>query len=307
MNRNSNPLLRLAIYLTAVIIAGCVVSPWAYWAGSGLAAAGILPFLDGFPFHRYFSRSIQISALILLWPAFWWIGISRLSELGIERNPRRWRDLAFGFAAALIPVVVLGAGYFVFELYRFRENPAVWGFVRILGTASIVAIIEEFLFRGVVLGLLLRVVSPVWAVLVSAAIFAGVHFLRIAKPTEAAPVTWLSGFEQLPLVCSSAPPWPLLGWGILSLMVAGVLLAAVTLRTKSLYLAIGLHAGWILGQQGIQWLGRFSIRPQDSLLPWVGPNVVSGAVPTGLLPVLVLLFTCVVVYVFLRRELACRR
>jgi len=302
VNRNANPLFRLVAYLCAVVVAGCVVSPWAYWAGTSLASAGIVPFLEGFPFHRYFTRSIQISALVLLWPAFLWIGISRISQLGIERNAFRWRDLATGFAAAMIPIVLLGAGYFYFEIYRFRENLGVSGFARILGTASVVAIIEEFLFRGVVLGLLLRVL-PAWgAACVSSAIFAGVHFMRIARPTEAVPVTWLSGFEQIPLVCSSAPPFPLLAWGTLSLLVAGLLLAVATLRTRSLYLAIGLHAGWILGQQGLQWLGRFSIRPPEALLPWVGPNVVSGAVPTGLVPVFALLVTCAVIFLLYRRE-----
>jgi membrane protease YdiL (CAAX protease family) len=114
-------------------------------------------------------------------------------------------------------------------------------------------------------------------------------------------VGWLSGFQQVPLAFSSAPPWPLLGWGVLSLFIAGLLLAYATLRTRSLFIPIGLHAGWILGQQSLQLIAQFRPKPPDSFLPWVGPNVVSGAVPTGLIPAFVLLATSLFVWIYLRR------
>jgi len=72
------------------------------------------------------------------------------------------------------------------------------------------------------------------------------------------------------------------------------------LRTRSLFLAIGLHAGWIFGQQTLQWMAKFRIKPPDALLPWVGPNVVSGAVPTGLIPTGVLLLTLAITFYYLR-------
>ena len=98
---NSNPahshgLLRLLAYPAAVVLLACLISPPLYWAGTWLAGVGILPIVEGFPFHRYFSRSVQISALLLLWPAFRWIGIQRLTELGIEKNLAWKRDLAAG-------------------------------------------------------------------------------------------------------------------------------------------------------------------------------------------------------------------
>lgn len=306
----SNPvLLRLLAYLSGVVLLACLLSPPLYWAGSALADHGVLPFLQGFPFHRYFSRSIQISALLMLWPAFRWIGIRQLGELGIEKNPLRWRDVAAGVGMALVPVVLLGAAYIASDIYRLKGSFAPAGILRILGTASAVAVLEEFLFRGVLLGLCLRAMGAWPAAAVSSAAFALVHFLRVARPAEAAPVDWASGFAQLPQVFSSAPPWPLLGWGILSLFLAGLILAFATLRTRSLFLAAGIHAGWILGQQGTQWLAKFRVRPPEALLPWVGPNVVSGAVPTGLIPAAVLVVTGLAVFLYLRhgrrpRELA---
>jgi len=302
---NSNPaspksLLRLLAYPVAVVLLACVMSPPLFWAGNFLAEAGILKIVEGFPFHRYFSRSVQISALLLLWPAFRWVGIHRLSELGIDPN-RRWRrDLVVGFLIAFLPVLALGAGYFFSGVYEVRPDWEGVKFLRVAGTACAVSVVEEFLFRCVFLGLCLMAMGRLAAVSVSAVFFAVVHFLKTSKQPLEAPVTWLSGFEQLPLLFSSAPSWPLLGWAFLSLVLAGILLAAGTLRTRSLFLAIGLHAGWIFGQQGMQVVGKFSIKPPDRLLPLVGENVVSGAVPTGVLPLLVLGFTGILIILFLR-------
>ena len=72
------------------------------------------------------------------------------------------------------------------------------------------------------------------------------------------------------------------------------------MRTRSLFLPIGLHAGWIIGQQGLQWLAKFRVKPPDALLPWVGQNVVSGAVPTGLVPSGILLLTMALAIYYLR-------
>lgn len=293
-------LLRLAAYLSGVILIACLLSPPLYWAGSALAEKGVLPFLEGFPFHRYFSRSIQISALIMLWPAFRWIGIRRLSELGIERNALWRRDLLVGLGIALIPVLALAAGYLACDVYRLKKELSPAGGLRILGTAGVVAVLEEFLFRAVLLGLCLRSMRPALAVVLSASVFAIVHFLKVAKSASEPAVSWMSGFAQLPQAFSSAPPWPLLGWGLLALLIAGILLAVVTLRTRSLFLAIGIHAGWILGQQALQWAAKFRIKPPDALLPWVGPNVVSGAVPTGLIPAGILLLTVALAFAYLR-------
>ena len=90
-------------------------------------------------------------------------------------------------------------------------------------------------------------------------------------------------------------------------MLAGLLLAVMTLRTRSLFLPIGLHAGWIIGQQGLQWVAKFHVRPQEALLPWIGPNVVSGAVPTGLIPAGILLLTVALAITYLRHGRIPRR
>lgn len=292
-------LLRLLACLGGIVLLGCVISPPLYWIGSWLAEIGVLPIVEGFPFHRYFSRSIQIATVLMLWPTFRWIGIRRLEPLGIRPNVRWKSDLALGFAVAAVPAILMSAGLVWGGVYRILPDWPAAGFVRIAGTAAAVSVIEEFLFRAVLLGLCLMAMRAAPAILLSSLVFAAVHFLRPLKKASQEPVTWLSGFEQIPLAFTSAPPWPLLGWGFATLLLAGLLLAAATVSTRSLFLAIGVHAGWIFTQQGLRLVAKFQPGPAE-FLPLIGDNVVSGAVPTGLLPLAMLALSGLGIFLIIR-------
>jgi uncharacterized protein len=288
---NSSPgagaLAKILAVLAAVVLTACLVAPPIYWGLTHWVPGTPLAWLADFPFYRYFSRTIQVTALLAVIPTLFWIGIWRPSELGLFPNPKRWPDLGTGFLAALLPACALGAVYLSLEIFRFRNDWNLSPIFKISLTACAVALVEEFLFRGILLGLAVRAWGAFRGVLFSSALFAIVHFLRPAKAATDT-VTWSSGFAQIAAIAGDLPPWPVVLWGLATLFGAGILLAGATLRTKSLWLAIGLHAGWILGQQGLNAIAKFRVKPPDELLPWVGPSLVSGAVPTGLAPLLAL-------------------
>lgn len=286
-----NPLGKIFLYVLVVLVCGVLISPPAYWACEWMISKGWLTMLEGFPFHRYFSRTVQVSALVLLVPLVLWLNVRSMSRLGIEKNPLRWKDLGMGFVLAFLPMALLAGGYLLVEVYGFRAEPR-WSMLgRAALSAAAVSVLEEFFFRGVILGLAIASFGRIRGVALSAVVFAVVHFLKPAKIADSEPVTWLSGLRQLGLVFQDLPSAPLLAFGVLTLLVSGVLLAVVTVRTRSLWLAIGVHAGWVYGQQSFQALARFRVKPEEALLPWVGPNVVSGAVPTGLVPIVALVVT----------------
>ena len=104
--------LKILVYLVAVLTAGGLVAPWVFWGGQALAEAGVTDWLAKFPFHRVLSRSVQISALVLLWPALRWIGLRRVADLGLERNLSAGRDLMAGLLLS-IGIVALLAVFFV--------------------------------------------------------------------------------------------------------------------------------------------------------------------------------------------------
>lgn len=281
---------KILLYLAIVLLAACLLSPPIYWVGH--------EYLNH-PFYRYFSRITQISAFVLLVPLLIWLKVRSIREFGLEKNRHALRDVASGLLLALIPVALLGAGYFYFGVYKLKDEFLLKVLFRIAATAGLVAIVEEFLFRGVLLGLSAKAFGKWPAALGVSALFAGVHFLKPAKIIDPS-VEWWTGFAQLPRAAGDAPPPPMLILGFLALFIVGLILAFAALRTRSLFLPIGLHAGWVFGQQTLQWLGKFRVKPEDSLLPWVGPNVVSGAVPIGLVPVFTLLLTAFAVWWYLR-------
>ncbi len=256
-----NPLAKLSLYLVAVVLLAALLSPPLYAALQGV--------FEGVPFHRFFNRVVLVVALALLWPALRWMNIRGMSELGLVKNPRAVRDLATGLALALLPLLVLAVVYFGFDIYRVKKEIPWANIFKIAATVAFVPVVEEALFRGVLLGISVRSLGR-WAgaVLVSA-VFAVVHFIR--QHGEATDVHWWSGFALLGSVFPGADDMPETLAGAANLFVIGLILAAAALRTCSLWLPIGLHAGWVLGQQLINLVGKYRVKPTpDALLPWWG-------------------------------------
>jgi hypothetical protein len=69
----------------------------------------------------------------------------------------------------------------------------------------------------------------------------------------------------------------MLASAFVTLFVIGCILADARVLAHSLWLSIGLHAGWIFGN------GTFSLlaRQQALALPWLGKNLLVGIIPLG--------------------------
>jgi uncharacterized protein len=146
------------------------------------------------------------------------------ASLGLDFNPQAIKDLGFGFglAAFMMGVIFLAhlaAGWLILEgfAWNFESVPTVflnilfWLFIFIL-----VGWYEELLFRGYWLQNLAEGFNLFWAVLISSALFAVLH---LSNPNA----SWVSA---------------------IGLLAAGFFLAYSFLRTRSLWLPIGLHIGW---------------------------------------------------------------
>lgn len=292
---------KILIYLAVACAAGAAVAPPVFWAGQSLAATDVSDWLAGFPFHRVLSRCLQISLLVFLWPALRWIGLLNPAQLGLRSDPVGPRDAAAGLLLGAASVALVSAACFSAGLMAWRADPAIGAFGRILLTAGVVSVVEETVFRGIVLGVCLWNLPVRASVSVSAALFALVHFLKPGKSKLGAEaVQWTSGFSELFSFADALPPGAVLICGAASLFVAGWILGQATVRTRSLWLPIGLHAGWIVGMQTSNIFLRLSGDDPAASLPWVGPSLVSGAVPTGLLPLGGLIVAAWLVRMYLR-------
>lgn len=265
---------RLLGYFAATILFGAVAAPLLFWAAQSLAAHGILPALAGFDFEAFFHRALMLGALLFLWPLLRSLRIKSRRDLGLVPNPRSLRDLAIGFLIAALPVICFEFVLIQRGIYSMKD---VWVWTALgplVLTAIIVPLLEEALFRGLFLGVLRRGLGAWMALVVSAAIFSIVHFLKAPDRTTTS-VQWHSGFVSLAHSFDQFGEPMLVLAGFTTLFAIGLVLGHARLRTQSLWLPIGLHSGWILSSSVFSKIARREM----VALPWLGKSLLIGLVP----------------------------
>ncbi len=298
------------LWVVSAILLAATISPWLYQAGKwfgGVSAAGDLNALAEWlgnacrraSFNRYFSRSLVISAVVLL-PLL----LRRIrygAGLVTLRIPRQSAliQVAAGCVIAGGMLWATGAVLEACGAYAPR-SPRVLGIGKlaggILAPAIGAALLEEWLFRGVLLGLWLKFARPLTACLGTSLCFAFVHFLQPpAGAVIAAPGAPLAGFELLGkiLLHFADPQFFITDFAIL--FVVGMVLARARVRTGALWFSIGLHAGWILAFKGFNMI--YQSVPVHPLHPWG----LGGSLRSGVFPLLGLALTAVICHFVLRR------
>lgn len=267
---------KLAAYLAAVVLVAAAIAPLLFWSAQALVAHGLFSFLGKYDFETYFHRAVLIAAAILLWPFLRVSGVRRIADLDLKSNPRWGPDLVAGVVLSMAPLLCCGALLVGFHVYSLR-HVFVWSRLGKLVLASItVPLIEETFFRGIVLGVLLKGSRKYLAIVAVSALFAIVHFLKAPDQTSAT-VTWTSGFNSISHAFAQFGSPIMLLSAFATLFLIGCILADARVLTRSLWLPIGLHAGWIFGS------GLFSLmaRRQMLALPWLGNNLLIGVIPLG--------------------------
>lgn len=286
--KNTRPLKDIAkifVYLVAVILLGAILAPPLYWGAHWLAGHGIFPVLAEFAFQKYFNRAALISAILLLWPTIRWLRIGGWRELGLDPDPRWRQHLLAGFLIAGSAVALMAFIYVQLGIYRIRSEIA-WHKIPIVALSAItVGFLEEALFRGAILGLVRRSLSRYSALFWVTVLFAIVHFLKPDESVELTTVGWLSGFALIPHTFHQfAEPMTLLA-GFTTLFILGWLCGDATLRTRALWLSIGLHAGIVFVKMSFSVMAKFAVKKsrRDDLLPWVTDRFEAGLVPVAAL------------------------
>jgi uncharacterized protein len=280
-------------------------------------------------FATFFNRATLLSALVLIFPLTRWLRHGkaalryrdtpwslRLPDEAVvldqgqplRRNPHGWRQLGLGFllGAGLLLLAgwgMLQAGFFVWKDAAFSTQGVPNKFVTsvnlgkalrtVLPGAVIVALIEETLFRGVLLGIFLRALRAAPAILLLSLLFAFVHFLQPPPGTIITdPQAANAGFVLLGKILGRfAEPLPLIARFSLLAMV-GATLAYARYRTASLWLPVGLHFGWIVGV-GLFKAATWPVTGlPESQHWWVGASLLEGVLPLG-----IVVITCAIVHV----------
>jgi membrane protease YdiL (CAAX protease family) len=294
--KNTRPLKDLAkflIYLAAVIALGALLAPPLYWAAQALAAHGIFRFLATYKFQKFFDRAALVAAFALLLPTVRWLRIKDWRDLGLDRDAHWRRHWAAGFIISGAIVAAMAFAYVESGVYSLL--PALpWGKLPLLALGAVtVGLLEEAFFRGAILGLLRRTLGPYPALFWTTSLFAIVHFLQPDKSFDPHPIGWLSGFQYVPRVFHQfAEPMTLLA-GFSTLFVLGWVLGEAALRTRSLWMSMGLHTGVVFVKMSFAALSKL----RETRQPWIGSEL-----QIGLVPVALLLLAWIIVILYLARE-----
>lgn len=269
------PFRSLLIYFTLVFIGGALFAPWLYWLAHQLAAnVPAMAKLASNPFSRFVDRSLLGAALIGIWPLLRFNGTTSGQDMGLttKKSSAPWlvaRGFAVGFGSlACVAIVAI--------LFGARLFNATHSGGQILGRAgsaaliaAIVAFLEEILFRGTLFGILRKTFSWQTALVISSAVYALVHFMQKANPP--AVVQWWSGLAMLPKLFQNCPPFMP---ALLTLFIAGAILAVAYQRSGSLFFSMGLHGGWIF------WLKFYSFltvtAPSANSVIWGTDRLIDG-------------------------------
>lgn len=305
---------KIAVFVLGTILLGATLAPPLYYGGKKVVAEGWIenvPVLDSVHgsmdrarFSRYFNRAILAGALIMLFPTLRWLNsetrekVSLRQRLQVRRNPRWWWHLLGGFVLAAVPLLILGWFYLEKGWYVPRETDKLLLSILFgaLGTGLAVSFLEEFVFRGALTSIFSEVLKP-WPLLISIAVFfAIVHFLKPPEGADIVEVTAASGFHMLVLIFSQFGDWYFLAAEFAVLFSIGVVLGYTRLKTESLWLGIGLHAGWVFGVKTLGPLTMRAFEPAE-MMPWMGGNL-----RVGLVSALMVCFTGFVVWLWIGRS-----
>jgi membrane protease YdiL (CAAX protease family) len=288
----------IILWLAASLFVAALLTPYLYDAGKTLAHNAEFNDYPGFiesiassaqrakP-DRFFSRALLFSALALL-PLL----IRRVKNIPQREDASRyalrklsWKNRFLHLSCGLLTgaAVLGGLGLVLHFTGAADSKDAGLTFGKIFSKALFPAlgagIIEELVFRGLLLGLWLRACSLWTAFVGSALMFSFVHFLKPPAGIEIAdPRAWHAGLEILGSTLGhfSNPAFFITEFATLAFL--GLLLAWCRTRTFSLWMPIGLHTGLVFA------LKCFSMSSDlvstSPLHPWfIGADLKSGILP----------------------------
>lgn len=309
---------KILVFFLGTVMIGAVLSPFLYQFGKHVVAEGWIeegPFaslhgsMDRATFPRYFNRSILIGGAILVWPILSWMKRGRstekqkfLASLDLAPNPAWWKHLLLGFVFAGGTLLFLGAWYVQMGWYEQQDSGKT--LLRLifsaLGTGFAVGFLEEFVFRGALYAVLGKVLRPRALFFFIAVFFAVIHFFNAPRTLEVPEVTATTGFWFVGRIFehffSQFGDLYFLLSEFAVLFAIGVVLGYTREATRSLWLGIGLHAGWVFGVKMLSPMTRRAFERAE-MMPWLGDTLRVGLVST-----IVVLLTGLVLWLWLRRQ-----
>lgn len=214
--------------------------------------------LPVFKFEKIFNRLVMAFALVA---AAWFIRFRKESwtTCGFDFRQPWQRLLAYGFFVGALTVLVVTVVEVMWGPRYVRDpmfiSDIIQRFLKGMLSGITVGVVEEFFFRGFIFVRLQRVMTTWLAVLVASAFYAATHFLDNGQifippnPGVGDAFRLLLGYLE-PMAFQTREILP----ELIGLFLFGTLLNVAFIKTRSLFLAIGIHAGAVFV---IKWQNAF--------------------------------------------------
>lgn len=171
---------------------------------------------------RLHQAAVGLPTVLVLYAAGWRFVLRAPAAWFLAGRPDR-RLLGWSAVGLAFPAAVLGLQLAVLDARPIGHPPtletAAAHVTASLATGLLAGVLEELALRGALLRLLEARWGPRWAVGGTAVVFAGLHQGHAGRAVELALV-------------------------VASMFAAGLLLALVVVRTRSVWHAVAVHAGW---------------------------------------------------------------
>lgn len=270
---------RLLIFVLLVLALTALVSPWAATAWNSVSGATTAT-EHGVPFPRFFNRFFMVSGIILFFAYRPLLKIESAAQLGLAPRTRAASDLTVGVCLALGSMLLLGFVMSVAKVYdpffRLSLSESVAQYLTAILTGFTVGFLEEIFFRGIIFRGLLEDWKPLPAFLAANLFYAALHFVKPGEEYFLSGIDPWAGFRHL--FSTFAPfldPVKIIP-GIIGLCLIGIVLSYAFLRTGTLYLSIGLHAGWVISIKTVRVFGDYQTETLGWLFGSSDPKFVSG-------------------------------
>jgi uncharacterized protein len=205
---------------------------------------------DSSVYRQVITRVTQLLLLLSIIPFTAYLKIDK-AELGYASRGVFFKQLGQGFGLGIMVLIPIFIVLYLLNINVIDETqhwtPFLLGRYMLLnlGIALLIGLVEESLFRGIVLVGLKRKFPVAIAILITSLYFAGLHFLSAKADPLIQDVTLLSGFSLLGEAFKNVVDPTHLS-AVVALLMVGVFLGV--LRTQidvSLGLCIGCHTSWV--------------------------------------------------------------
>lgn len=271
---------RILLFLLAVLLLTILLSPWVAGLVDFITGTNLEAGERGYSFSRIFNRLYMVLGIAIFFAFRRRLKVDSPRRLGLGPFGHEYPDLLMGFFLALGSVVALALAMSladVFEPYfRLSFSLSLERSIKALLDAIAVGFLEEIFFRGIVFRGLREDGGLFGAFLAANLFYSAIHFVR---PFEKEPFSgldpWAGVRHLIYSLQSFLDPSAILP-GLFGLFLIGIVLSHAFSRAGSLYLAIGLHAGWVFGLKTIRVFGDFRREDLGWLFGSSDPKLVSG-------------------------------